>query len=105
MQGVGYRAWMVRQAGTLNVDGWVRNRADGRVEAMLLGDAALLERLHRACLLGPPGARVTGIERSAGSSGPQSPKHESPKHESPKHESPDLGPIRPGEGFRQRRDG
>ena len=64
MQGVGYRAWMVRQAGTLNVDGWVRNRADGRVEAMLLGDAALLERLHRACLLGPPGARVTGIEKA-----------------------------------------
>ena len=65
VQGVGYRAWMVEQATALRLDGWVRNRADGQVEATLLGDAAVLAQLHRRCLRGPPGARVEGIERLA----------------------------------------
>ena len=81
VQGVGYRAWMVQQATRLGVDGWVRNRPDGRVEASLLGEAALLAHLYRRCLHGPPGARVDGIERSA------------------------AEPIPPGGGFRQRSDG
>ena len=81
VQGVGYRAWMVQQATSLELDGWVRNRRDGRVEASLLGDAALLAGLHRRCLHGPPGARVDGIERLA------------------------AEPFQPGGGFRQRPDG
>ena len=65
VQGVGYRAWMVQQATRLELEGWVRNLQDGRVEASLLGEAASLALLHQRCLRGPPGARVQEIERLA----------------------------------------
>ncbi len=61
VQGVGYRAWMVRQAVRLGVCGWVRNRGDGSVEALVDGDPAAVEELLRACRRGPPGASVTLI--------------------------------------------
>jgi acylphosphatase len=61
VQGVGYRAWMVAEATTRGVDGWVRNLASGAVEAMVLGDSGALAQLHRACLGGPRGARVAEI--------------------------------------------
>jgi acylphosphatase len=38
VQGVGYRAWVERQAQTLALSGWVRNRSDGSVEAVFAGD-------------------------------------------------------------------
>jgi len=58
---VGYRAWMARQAARLGVSGWVRNRPDGTVEALVHGDAAAVEELLRACRLGPRLATVTSI--------------------------------------------
>ena len=61
VQGVGYRAWMVEQARRLGIDGRVRNLADGRVEAVVLGDAATLARLLRTCGHGPRHAGVGGI--------------------------------------------
>lgn len=61
VQGVGYREWMVRQANRLGVTGWVRNRSDGTVEALVDGDTAAVEELLRACRLGPPGASVSLI--------------------------------------------
>ena len=61
VQGVGYRDWMVREAGRLGVDGWVRNRGDGSVEALVQGDVAAVEELLRACRRGPPGAAVSLI--------------------------------------------
>ena len=61
VQGVGYRAWMRREAERLGVSGWVRNRGDGVVEALVYGDAAAVEELLRACRLGPPLAGVTSI--------------------------------------------
>ena len=82
VQGVGYRAWMVGQARALGIDGWVRNLPDGRVEAAVLGESALLARLHHACLQGPRHARVAGIEVLPGV----------------------PGPIRPGSGFHQAPD-
>lgn len=61
VQGVGYRAWMTRQAIQLGVSGWVRNRGDGSVEALVHGDPAAVEELLRACRRGPPAAVVTLI--------------------------------------------
>jgi len=61
VQGVGYRAWMTRMAIRLGVSGWVRNRGDGTVEALVHGDPAAVEELLRACRRGPPAANVTLI--------------------------------------------
>lgn len=61
VQGVGYRAWMVREAQKLGVYGWVRNRGDGTVEALVHGDPAAVEELLRACRRGPLGASVSLI--------------------------------------------
>ncbi|MDT7953082.1 MAG: acylphosphatase [Acetobacteraceae bacterium] len=61
VQGVGYRDWMVRQANRLGITGWVRNRGDGTVEALVDGDTAAVEELLRACRRGPPGASVSLI--------------------------------------------
>lgn len=61
VQGVGFREWMVDRAQALRVDGWVRNRADGAVEALVAGDADAVEELLRACRRGPRAAQVTSI--------------------------------------------
>ncbi len=61
VQGVGYRAWMRREAVRLGVSGWVRNRPDGAVEALVYGNSAAVEELLRACRLGPPMAAVASI--------------------------------------------
>ena len=39
VQGVGYRAWVEHQASTRDLEGWVRNRRDGSVEALFAGPA------------------------------------------------------------------
>ncbi len=62
VQGVGFRDWMMRTARALGVSGWVRNRADGTVEALVAGDAAAVEELLRACRRGPPLAQVVEID-------------------------------------------
>ena len=62
VQGVGYREWMVRKAQELGVSGWVRNRIDGSVEALVAGDSAAVEELLRLCRRGPRMAQVASIE-------------------------------------------
>lgn len=62
VQGVGYRGWLVEQARAHGVDGWVRNRADGTVEALLGGDQETVQRLIDRCREGPKRARVDRIE-------------------------------------------
>ena len=61
VQGVGYRDWMLRQAERLGVHGWVRNRTDGAVEALVAGEEAAVQALLSACRRGPPLARVDDI--------------------------------------------
>ncbi|MFL5254896.1 MAG: acylphosphatase [Rhodopila sp.] len=61
VQGVGYRDWMMHKARMLGVSGWVRNRADGSVEALVSGDAAAVEELARLCRRGPRMAEVSSV--------------------------------------------
>ena len=63
VQGVGYRWWAVQTATALGLAGWVRNRRDGSVEVLALGEAAALDALETACHHGPPGAVVLAVER------------------------------------------
>jgi acylphosphatase len=61
VQGVGYRAWTVQTAARLGVRGWVRNRADGTVEALVAGDAPAVAAMVRACRQGPRAATVRDV--------------------------------------------
>ncbi len=61
VQGVGYRAWCVDAARRLGVLGWVRNRSDGSVEALVYGPAPEVNALIEACKTGPGLARVTAV--------------------------------------------
>jgi acylphosphatase len=64
VQGVGYRAWLERAAQRLDLDGWVRNRRDGRVEAVLSGTPEDVERMVEQCARGPSAARVDAVRVS-----------------------------------------
>ena len=62
VQGVGYRASAVRQAHLQRVTGWVRNNADGSVEAVVQGSPDQVDRMLEWMRHGPPDARVTDLE-------------------------------------------
>lgn len=61
VQGIGYRASMIDEARRLGVTGWVRNRRDGSVEAVVDGDPAAVAAIVEWARQGPPGARVAGV--------------------------------------------
>lgn len=61
VQGVGFRAFVEAHAVALGLVGWVRNRRDGSVEAVLQGPEGAVEELLELCREGPPGAAVTDI--------------------------------------------
>ena len=63
VQGVGYRWWTVQAATDLGLEGWVRNRRDGSVEILAIGDAAVVDRLQESCRQGPTSAVVLAVER------------------------------------------
>lgn len=62
VQGVGFRAFVEREAIRLQLRGWARNRREGSVEALFLGDAGSVERMIELCRMGPPGARVETLD-------------------------------------------
>lgn len=61
VQGVGYRASFEAQARTLKLAGWVRNRRDGSVEAVVHGAADAVEKIVAWSRRGPTAARVTEV--------------------------------------------
>jgi len=65
VQGVGFRFATQREASRLGLRGWVRNRPDGRVEAVAEGPSEAVERLVEWCHRGPAGAlvREVAVER------------------------------------------
>lgn len=78
VQGVWFRNWTMGEAKSLGVDGWVRNRADGTVEALLSGSVDPVRQLIARCHDGPPMARVDRIDEHV------------------------ADPVEPGFGFEQR---
>lgn len=65
VQGVGFRAFVEREATALGLDGWVRNRRDGGVEAVVSGPADAVRELVRRCRIGPTAARVDMLRELA----------------------------------------
>ncbi len=61
VQGVGFRAWVVREASRRGIRGWVRNRSDGSVEALFSGPNEDVIEMMMACYLGPPGSKVSEV--------------------------------------------
>ena len=78
VQGVGYRAFVEAQAERLKLEGWVRNRRDGTVEAVVFGSSESVETLFRACREGRSASRVTAIDATGASEAElsQKPSHE-----------------------------
>jgi len=62
VQSVGYRAWFTGKARAAGLTGWVRNRTDGTVEAVIAGHPDTIELFLAECWEGPIAARVDGIE-------------------------------------------
>jgi acylphosphatase len=62
VQGVGYRFWFLTRAESLGLTGWVRNRADGSVEAVVQGAEDKVTQIAAEAESGPPAARVDRIE-------------------------------------------
>ncbi|WP_417789936.1 acylphosphatase [Terasakiella pusilla] len=61
VQGVWYRAWTRETAESLGLNGWVRNRLDGSVEALVSGQAGNVDELTKRCRDGPSAAKVDSV--------------------------------------------
>ncbi len=62
MQGVGFRAFVEDEAARYGVEGWVRNRRDGSVEAVFSGDLKTVDDVTAACRKGSYAARVDDMD-------------------------------------------
>ena len=66
VQGVGFRAFVEREALKRRLEGWVRNRRDGSVEALFAGDTANVHGMIEACRRGPHSAKVDALDQREG---------------------------------------
>jgi acylphosphatase len=66
VQGVGYRYWVEQQATAHALEGWVRNRQDGSVEALFSGPEDVVSNMVASCRRGPSSARVAAVDEHAG---------------------------------------
>jgi acylphosphatase len=64
VQGVGFRAWAEITALELGIEGWVRNRRDGAVEAVLAGSEEAVLTMVESCHDGPPVAKVSAVDQT-----------------------------------------
>jgi acylphosphatase len=78
VQGVGYRDWMAREADRLGVHGWVRNRPDGSVQALIAGEEGAVRALLTAARRGPFLARVDLIDETLAQDPPEPGFHRLP---------------------------
>ena len=67
VQGVGFRAFVEVEALRRQLEGWVRNRHDGSVEAVFAGPPGLVQAMLEACRRGPSHARVDALDEHDGS--------------------------------------
>lgn len=65
VQGVWYRGWTQKEAQRLGLYGWVRNRVDGTVEALLVGPQPALDEMLELCKSGPSNANVREVATEA----------------------------------------
>ena len=64
VQGVGYRAWAASNARKRELNGWVRNRTDGTVEAIFKGSEDVVREMIQACWDGPLASKVRAIDET-----------------------------------------
>ena len=62
VQGVGFRYWLYKAAVQKKINGWVKNKISGEVEALLIGNEMEINNLIEICKKGPPSSKVTKIE-------------------------------------------
>src|ERR1700692_2194983 len=70
VQGVGYRYWVEQQARALGLEGWVRNRRDGSVEALFAGPADVVADMIALSRRGPSSARGDAVHTKAARADP-----------------------------------
>ena len=61
VQGIGFRWWIIQWANSRGLDGWVRNRREGTVEALFYGPESVVRHMVESCAEGPPNARIRNI--------------------------------------------
>ena len=66
VQGVGFRAFVEREALKRRLEGWVRNRRDGSVEALFAGPLAVVAEMIEVCRRGPFSVRVDALDQREG---------------------------------------
>ncbi len=67
VQGVGFRAWVEYEATARKLEGWVRNRRDGSVEALFAGPGDIVADMIALCRRGPTSSRVQAVAEAAAS--------------------------------------